>query len=553
MASFLIPNQVILRAGIKLVNQQFISIGYCRYGENSCFRIQMMATKHKKKPKNLRYPRRQKLPVDPALYKIQPAICDESSISFEQGVGLERGNSPNPNELEAISSLYQDEVRRKPRTLGKETNISYERGEEGVERHEDSWSPDELDTIFSLFQGRIPQKPGKLGRVRPLPLPTPHKLRPLGLPSPKNHIRSAYPAITASRSSLCKLNYKNPDFLLEIAREIRGLPPEKNSSEVLNKRYRILRKGSLSLTIRELGHMGLPHRALETFCWAQRHPHLFPDDRLLASTVEVLARTGRLKNAFNFADIMSSASRTVIEAMAKGCIRGGQFNLARKILLVAKDTGRTLDVSVSVMLLAEIAKFPDKKKLAIRILEELGEREELNLRQQDSTAIMKACVKLQRFDAVESLYNWFMQSGQDLSVVMYTTVVHSRYIGKRYREAMALVWEMEGSNCLLDLPAYRVIIRLCVALDDLARAVRYFSRLKDAGFSPTHDIYSDLIELYARRGRLAKCREIRKEMEMVGFKLGAKIVALLEGDGKVKLIAVSSSKDDRVSEGNLTC
>ena len=47
-----------------------------------------------------------------------------------------------------------------------------------------------------------------------------------------------------------------------------------------------------------------------------------------------------------------------------------------------------------------------------------------------------------------------------------------------------MVWEMEASNCLFDLPAYRVVIRLFVALSDLSRAVRYFSKLKKQVFAP---------------------------------------------------------------------
>lgn len=59
-----------------------------------------------------------------------------------------------------------------------------------------------------------------------------------------------------------------------------------------------------------------------------------------------------------------------------------------------------------------------------------------------------------------------------------------------------MVWEMEGANCLFDYPAYRVVIKLFVALNDLPRTVRYFSKLKEAGFSPTYDIYQNLFTIY---------------------------------------------------------
>nr|CAD1840771.1 unnamed protein product [Ananas comosus var. bracteatus] len=125
---------------------------------------------------------------------------------------------------------------------------------------------------------------------------------------------------------------------------------------------------------------------------------------------------------------------------------------------------------------------------------------------------MKVCVRLRRFEAVESLFDWFKESGRRPSVVMYTTVMHSRYCDRKYREGLALIWEMEGSNCLLDLPAYRVVIKLCVASNDLARAVRYFSRLKEAGFVPTYDIYCDMIKVYAAFGgwqSVSSCAEKR--------------------------------------------
>ncbi|KAI3753562.1 hypothetical protein L2E82_25618 [Cichorium intybus] len=74
---------------------------------------------------------------------------------------------------------------------------------------------------------------------------------------------------------------------------------------------------------------------------------------------------------------------------------------------------------------------------------------------------------------------------------------------------------MEGRNCLFDLPTYRVVIKLFVALNDLSRAVRYFSKLKEAWFFPGFDIYMDLIKIYAVHGMIADC----KEAEVAGFKV----------------------------------
>jgi hypothetical protein len=94
------------------------------------------------------------------------------------------------------------------------------------------WESDEIDAISSLFQGRIPQKPGKLDRERHLPLPSPHKLRPLGLPTPKR-----LPAMVSTRSSVDKKLYKSPSFLVGLAREISRLNPDEDVLTILGKGY----------------------------------------------------------------------------------------------------------------------------------------------------------------------------------------------------------------------------------------------------------------------------------------------------------------------------
>ncbi|XP_009101302.2 pentatricopeptide repeat-containing protein At2g01860 [Brassica rapa] len=382
--------------------------------------------------------------------------------------------------------------------------------EEEPEEELDVWEPNEIEAISSLFQQRIPQKPEKPLRVRPLPLPQPHKLRPLSLPTPKpNNLKK--PLVPSSS--------KDPTFLITLARDIKRLPsPEADVSLVLNKWSTFLRKGSLSTTIRELGHMGLPERALQTYRWAEKHPHLFPDNRILASTIQVLAKHHELK-LLKFDNTL--ASKSVIEAMIKGCIEGGWLNLARKLLLIAKSNNRVLDSSIYVKMILEIAKNPDKYHLVVSLLDELEDREDLKLSQQDCTSVMKICVKLKRFELVECLYDWYKESNREPSVVMYTTMIHSRFSEEKYREAMSMVWEMEESNCLLDLPAYRVVIRLFVALDDLGRAMRYYSKLKEAGFTPTYDIFREVISVCIAAGRLTKCREICKEVEDAGLRLDA--------------------------------
>uniref|UniRef100_A0A803R397 Pentatricopeptide repeat-containing protein n=1 Tax=Cannabis sativa TaxID=3483 RepID=A0A803R397_CANSA len=408
--------------------------------------------------------------------------------------------------------------------------------EEGEEKNgsEDGneivWGPDEIEAITSLFQGRIPQKPGKLGRERSLPLPIPHMLRPLGLPTPKKHVkRAGTPETMFSRAPLYKQVYKSPGVLIGLAREIKNLPAEKDVSLVLNKCSKFLQKGSLSMTVRELGHLNLPERALQTFCWVQKQPHLYPDDRILASTVEVLARNHALKVPFDLRRFVGSASASgsVIEAMVRGFTKGGSLHLAWKLLSLAKANDMMLDSSAYAKVIIELGKNPDRYALVESLLNELGDRQDLTLSQQDCTSIMKVCIRLGKFEIAESLYEWYKQSGNDLSIVMYTTLIHSRCLEKKYREALAVVWEMEESNSLFDLPAYRVVIRLFVALNDVSRASRYFARLKESGFSPTYDVYKDLIKLYMASGRLAKCKDICKEAELAGFKLDKQVISRL--------------------------
>ncbi|KAG0488303.1 hypothetical protein HPP92_007114 [Vanilla planifolia] len=387
------------------------------------------------------------------------------------------------------------------------------------ENNESEWSQDELETIAALFERRMPPKPGKRQTERPLPLPTPYRKSLPGIPTPKRHIRSSARETLFPRSSFSDQVSKNPEALIRIAQEIAALASESDVSEVLDEWFAFLRKGSLSITIRELGRMGLPKRALQTLCWAQkRHPALFPDDRTLSSAIEILARNGELKIESDLENFLNTASRSVVEAMARGLIGGGNLSLARQLLLLARNKKRTLDPSIHAKLILEAGRTPNGYKLALALLDELGERESLDLKPQDTTSIMKVCIRLGRFDAVESLFNWFKDSGRTASIVMYTTMIYSCYCCKKYKEGMALVWEMEKLNILLDLPAYRVVIRLCVALEDLERAGRYFSRLKEAGFAPTYDIYKDMIKAYTVSGRLAKCRKICKEVEMAGLK-----------------------------------
>lgn len=471
----------------------FPSVQFVPLGRTSCRYERITLAAHSKRrrrpPKNLRYPQHAKQPPEFGvnLFLKKPSTTSEPT---------QEDNSFNKGHL-----------------------ANEEEQEEEEENTDVVWESDEIEAISSLFQGRIPQKPGNLDRKRPLPLPLPYKLRPLGLPTPKRLVKLTAPAVVSSRASMAKKVYKSPSFLVWLAREISRLNPDEDASIILARWVQFLRKGSLSLTIRELGHMGFPERALQTFSWAQDQPHLFPDDWILASTVEVLARNHDLKIPFNLEKFTGCANRGVLEAMIRGFIKGGNLRLAWKALVAARRDKRMLDPSIYAKLILELGKNPDRHRHVVPLLDELGERDELNLSQQDCTAIMKVCTKMGKFELVESLFDWFKQSGCQPSVVMFTSVIHSRYTEKKYKEALAVVWEMEDSNYLFDLPAYRVVIKLFVALNDLSGATRYFSRLKGEGFSPTYGVYKDLLEIYMVSGRIAKCKDICKEAEIAGFKL----------------------------------
>lgn len=211
----------------------------------------------------------------------------------------------------------------------------------------------------------------------------------------------------------------------------------------------------------------------------------------------------------------------------RGFIKGGRLSLAWKLLVAAKNGKRMLDPSVYVKLILEIGKNPDKNMLVLALLDELGQREALNLNQQDTSAIIKVSTRLGKFEIAERLYSWYVESGHEPSVVMYTALVHNRYSERKYREALSVVWEMEAANCPFDLPAYSVVIKLFVALGDLSRAVRYFAKLKEAGFTPTYCIYRNLITIYLAAGRLAKCKEIYKEAENAGYVMDKQITSML--------------------------
>ncbi|KAH0463252.1 hypothetical protein IEQ34_007834 [Dendrobium chrysotoxum] len=497
--------QILFNPSLQIPKTTFLSASTNRFQASAILTAsQASSSRPKLPPENHRYARRTELPLGPSItrFPLQNRKLGDAHVS-------------NPKETEEKSNLYN---------VGNAT------------ANKSEWSPDELEAIAALFQRRMPEKAGKRTRERSVPLPSPYRKCLQQIPTPKRHIRLAARETLSPRSSFTDQVYKNPEVLIHISQQIASLPPEVDASEVLDEWSPFLRKGSLSMTIRELGHLGLPKRALETLCWVQKQrPFLFPDDRTLSSTIEVLARNGELKIESELEMFLNSASRCVVEAMVRGFIKGGNLSRARHLLVLARDSKRTLDPSLHAKLILEAGKTPNGYKLVLALLDELGERESLDLKQQDTTSIMKVCIKLGRFETVESLFNWFRNSGRSPSIVMYTTVIYSRYCSKKYSEGLALVWEMEGLDFLLDLPAYRVIIRLCVALNDLDRAVRYFLRLKEAGFAPTYDIYKDMIKAYASSGRLAKCRKICKEVEMAGLKLDKEALTLLtEMEGKAR-------------------
>ncbi|KAM3344128.1 hypothetical protein P3S68_026220 [Capsicum galapagoense] len=102
----------------------------------------------------------------------------------------------------------------------------------------------------------------------------------------------------------------------------------------------------MSFTIRGLGYLELPERALETFCWVKKHPNLFPDDHILISTIKVLVGPNELKVLFGLDKFTVLASRNVSEAILRGYIKGGSLKVALKLLSMAMEYNRVLDTGV---------------------------------------------------------------------------------------------------------------------------------------------------------------------------------------------------------------
>eukprot|EP00252_Welwitschia_mirabilis_P025938 TRINITY_DN8293_c0_g1_i1.p1 TRINITY_DN8293_c0_g1~~TRINITY_DN8293_c0_g1_i1.p1 ORF type:complete len:484 (-),score=88.97 TRINITY_DN8293_c0_g1_i1:121-1572(-) len=383
--------------------------------------------------------------------------------------------------------------------------------EKDLNKEEPDWTPEQLEILSSLFRGKgvASQKSNKPQDFRPLPLPMPHKIRPIGLPLPKK-----------SKPNPWKNSGRNPEFLFALARELSSIPNDEQVPEVLENSYRFLRKGSLVCVIRELALMGQIQRALQTFCWVQKKsPKLYPDERVLAAILEVLAGANELKTreTFSLDEVLIGCPVSVYNAVARGFIRSRDFEKARQVMLAAKDLGLDFDDNICATFFLEASKSPRTHKVAVKLLEEMGCKQKLGLEIETCSTVMKGCINLGMFDEVEKIFEWWKSSGRRLTVVIYTTLMHSRYCSGRYREGLSVVWEMEEANCLFDLPALRVVIRLCAKLGELARAKRYFARMKDLGLFVPSDVYENMVQLYAMNGRWKKCQETLEEMQMEGF------------------------------------
>jgi hypothetical protein len=196
------------------------------FTRNERLTLVVHSSTRRRQPKYIRYPRRTKSPPD-------------------FGVNLFLKKTDMSSKDPSLTDLIDN---KKPYFAEEEEDKEEQEQDDTEEgREQDSgvfWDSDEIEAISSLFQGRVPQKPGKLSRERPLPLPLPYKLRPLGLPTPKKHVKSASPTAVSYRASLSKQVYKNPRVLIAIAKEIRSLSSEEDVSVILNKWARFLRSST---------------------------------------------------------------------------------------------------------------------------------------------------------------------------------------------------------------------------------------------------------------------------------------------------------------------
>lgn len=380
-----------------------------------------------------------------------------------------------------------------------------EQEEEGAS----GWTSEQLDIVSALLQRR----PRQFSANRPAPpaprCPSTH--RSLGLP-PVRYVRTHI--ISLPRPAKDKL------FLTRLAAQISELPHGHHASHILHSCQHVLIRGSLSATIRELGHLGLPLRALETFEWQQQCTHLWPDERTLCASIQVLAEAQMEDKAWELLRTHAPTTPLAFQALTHGLTVAGLLHSA----LLAKKEAEKCGCFLSQGEYAELVLLASRQNRMedVRMLvQELGTFPELQLSLEHCTSIMAACRKACMYDAVLGLFQWWKHAGFLPNVVMYEIVITSLSSLGKHRDALAIYWDMEKNGCAPNLVAYTALFEVCTQLGDTSRALKLYSKMRDSNIAPTRPIYTNLIKLCCRDGRLGKAREFMEAMRKEGLPVGS--------------------------------
>eukprot|EP00250_Pteridium_aquilinum_P026798 c33606_g1_i1 orf=87-1400(+) len=373
-----------------------------------------------------------------------------------------------------------------------------------VERkQEEVWTSEQLDIVAALLQ--TPPRPFSANRPAPPAPRHPSKHRSVGIP-----VRHARTRISQTRPA------KDKRFLTRLATQISELPHGHHVSDILHAYQHVLIRGSLSATIRELGHLGQPLRALETFEWQQSCTHLCSDERTLCASIEVLAKAHMEEKAWDLLQEYAPASPLAFQALAHGLMQAGLLHRA----LLVKKSAENCGVLISQGMYAELillASHLNKMKEVRTLVQELGAFPELQLTLEHCTSVMAACRKAQMYDAVLGLFYWWKHAGFLPNVVMYEIVITSLSSVGKHRDALAMYWEMEKNDCAPNLLAYTALFEVCVQLGDSLRALRLYARMRDSDIAPTYAVYKNLIKVCCSDGRLGKAKEFMGAMKKEGL------------------------------------
>ncbi|KAJ7561200.1 hypothetical protein O6H91_03G018300 [Diphasiastrum complanatum] len=361
-------------------------------------------------------------------------------------------------------------------------------------------------------------------KERRLPLPMPHKLaRPAALPRSKHILRSRFPTWKPYVSG----HMSHADRGLEkLAAEIHDLPPATPAAKVLAAWERYLKRGSLSLIIRELGRMRLSFRVLQVISWLQGIPRLWPDEHSLCAAIKALVDAGEVHSAIDLYSQIEGASSSTTETLAMSLAKVDMFEQAVEVVKSKHLASSQETASVYVKLMVAAGSLRMHKVVRV-LLEELT-LQNLHLRLEDCTAVMALCSKLKMHDEAERLYSEYLQAGLQPNIVMYTVVMKARSRAGKDREAMAVYWEIQNRGLVLDLVAYQVIMSVLGRLGDVSRAAKLFLEMKHNNFSPTPDICNTLLKLYFKDGRFGKAKRILQEMQIMGYVADSEVVSLVK-------------------------